>query len=896
MEVAKKVIFFSLLTLSVVNAFAQKVHITGVVITDSARPLEDCYIKVSSVKDRKILAYLNTGARNTFSFYIRPDKADSITISASHVGYRTSAVPLFPGVDTLIYSRIILSQQNDTLSKAMVDAPAVWVRGDTTFLSAAAFKEGDEKKLVDLLLKMPGFEIDKNGNLLYRKQLVEKIMVEGDDVFADKIKMMLHNFPVHVIKNVQVLKNQNNNPLKKGLVNENKVFLNLSLNKENLSTAFGSGEAGIGTGPRYFFNPVIFSLYGKYKIGYIGNWNNTAYGIDWKQQDELQKNKTLLAENWMMSLSQPQLVNDLQSRQYIKNGQSDNNFTVKIPVSRDIKTTLEVNYFTDKQQQSIYNNSSLYDGVSFIGQLDTSRISYRPSLLTARYKIEYAIDSARQLISVLSFYHNGGQSSVQATYLQQSTLSRTANSMNNNWNSFEISEDYSHRLSPGVLESWKADFSQHFYPQSAQATSAAWHAIFQLPDSSYSVMDQRLYNRSTSMMAGWEKIAKLRTGTLSSSVTYNGIFSMVDNNTSFGKQGNNQGELPYPAISGAGTYNVNAIVADAQRTFNILRIPSNLEAQFGLSAADVRENSSIRHSTIPVYKLLFSTKKTLDDRFIQQTTVSFNQSQVAPYQMYGMLLPTTISGFHKYLNTTVPLRSLNATYLLSWNLVRRVVMAATLNYGRDYSSFTQIAALQEFVQFTYDSVITRGLNRYSASLTTNFNDGRGSQIFGLSFGANVNQALIQSGLTLYPTNYSVYWVAANVRRKIGALYFINLAGSFNETRQTYPPALQRQIADNVSNLHCGLEQRMIWHKTYSFRFTTDYYNNDLLTSHEQSTLLFNAAIDIPLKNKPVSFSIRCENISDRKYYRSFDSGPLTQRFFTVPLIGRNEFISVRYEL
>mgnify|MGYP001168685208 CR=1 FL=1 len=209
---------------------SQSFILTGEIETDSSKKLEDCYIKISSKKSNQIHAYFNTGRKNTFSVEVPLKKNDTFLITATHVGYKTyNAIRYIRNGDS-IFINIKMPLLADTLDGVVVKGPPMWVRGDTTFYKVNRFKTGDETKLKDIITRMPGFEIDNNGNLLYKKKIVEKIMIDGEELFADKIKLMLSNFPIHVLNTVQAIENQSNDRLLKGLVNENRVFVNLGLN------------------------------------------------------------------------------------------------------------------------------------------------------------------------------------------------------------------------------------------------------------------------------------------------------------------------------------------------------------------------------------------------------------------------------------------------------------------------------------------------------------------------------------------------------------------------------------------------------------------------------------------------------------------------------------------
>lgn len=401
----------------------------GKITTDSSRKLEDCYIKISSESSGNILSYFNTGIKDSFMVKVPLKKPDTLLITVSHIGYRNSVVRHFFKIGDTSNVDITMSLLTDTLKDVVIKGPSMWVRGDTTFFSAEAFKSGVETKLKDLVIRMPGFEIDDKGNLLYKKKLVDKIMIDGEEIFSDKIKLLLANFPVHVLKTVQAIENQTDDRLLKGMLNENKVFVNLGLNKERFNTVFGDGEAGVGTGKKYSFNPVIFSMYGKTKLGYIGNWDNIGNGIGWQEQAELKNDPIKMAERWMMSTDQLQIINNFENRRYITNGRFANHLQLNSSTKRSLKNKTEFNLLKDHQSQATIHNSNLYDGENFIQRIDTNYIRNNPYLFTIKHTIEWDIDSTRQLDANLLFYHNGNISSKDARYASQEWFDNNAGAL-----------------------------------------------------------------------------------------------------------------------------------------------------------------------------------------------------------------------------------------------------------------------------------------------------------------------------------------------------------------------------------------------------------------------------------------------------------------------------------
>ena len=109
----------------------------------------------------------------------------------------------------------------------------MWRRGDTTIYTVDSFITGEERKLKDILTKLPGFAIDDEGKLKFKNKEVAKILVEGEDLFADKVGLLMESFPAHVLAEVQAVENDPKNKLLAGMSLENETIINLKLKKQS---------------------------------------------------------------------------------------------------------------------------------------------------------------------------------------------------------------------------------------------------------------------------------------------------------------------------------------------------------------------------------------------------------------------------------------------------------------------------------------------------------------------------------------------------------------------------------------------------------------------------------------------------------------------------------------
>jgi len=874
---------------------AQKLLINGDIKTDSGKGLQNCYVKIMSKTNHQVLAFSFIGKDTSFSIVVPFVQPDTFLISASHTGYRYTTIAHFINKPGTFSVDLVMPAAPDTLNNIILNSPPVWVNGDTTFFNANSFKQGDETRLKELITKMPGFEIDKQGNLLYKKQIVDKIMIDGEKIFADKVKLMLDNFPVYVLKNVQVIKNQTDDPLLKGLLNENKLFVNLSLTKNaKLKTAFGDGEAGVGTQNKYSINPVLFSLYGKLKIGYIGNWNNIGNGIGWKEQDELKSAPIRTAEQWMMASDPLVLVNDLENRRYISNGQSDNRFQINLPVSKVLKSTTEIDFIKDSQKQLTYNNMSLYNGTAFIKQIDTSYFHNKPYSFLLRESFNWNISSNKNVSAKFSIYHNGNNCYSNSEINQSGTESSVQNSLNNNWNSYLFSISYTHRVSAKKAVKWFADISQHLYPQKVKNISESWSSIFQLPDTGYNTMIQHLNNKTKMATLGFTSIINTKRGIFETGILLNTLSTSIETDLSLTNSKSSTSFYP-KGFSNNGNYYTSSAIGYARKTINVFKLPFSVKGEYGFGTSGKSGISTIHYNHL-LYSLAVNNQSKIGKSFLGKFDAFYSQHQLDANKLYSIFLPVSMNTFHRNLNVGIPLKTLDASYNIAFSWKPQLVLGLYADYNTNFSGWSSINDLYQFIQATSDSLTNKPLNNFSLHFNTNTFSFKNDFHFSTDLGYNKGQRFIENNNNLLKTNITLLYVSTTLSANWKKAYFISMDALYSNIGFKLPSLLQTQISQNVSDIKVSLSQRVAVNNHSSVTFNTDFFDKNIFTAHQLSFLIADVEYHYTISKSPLSFTFKLQNITNQTRYNYIDNSPLIQNFFAIPLIKRNIFLTVRYQL
>lgn len=120
------------------------------------------------------------------------------------------------------------------------------IKGDTVTYNVAAYSNGTERKIQDLIRKLPGIEVnEKTGEIKYKGKTVETVKLDGEDLFGSSYSIGTKNINTGMIAQVQAIDNYSPNPLLKGIEDGDKVALNLVV--KNKKTDY-SGNTDLGTG------------------------------------------------------------------------------------------------------------------------------------------------------------------------------------------------------------------------------------------------------------------------------------------------------------------------------------------------------------------------------------------------------------------------------------------------------------------------------------------------------------------------------------------------------------------------------------------------------------------------------------------------------------------------
>jgi len=270
-----KKIYLVVLFLVATIAFSQNVKFEGVIKDTTGVALEMANIMAVNQATKAMDGYSITNDKGRFQITLNANTTYDIKVS--YVGFQPYETTIKTTAENII-KNIVLKEGTLLKEIEIVKEMPVSISGDTIIYNSDSFRNGTERKLEDVLKKLPGVEVNKDGEIQVEGKKVQKIMVEGKDFFDGDTKIATKNIPADALDKIQVLRNYNEVTNLKGLENnEENVAINIKLKEGKKNFWFGDMTAGIGVGhkeDRYIINPKLFYYSPKYSLNVIGNRNN----------------------------------------------------------------------------------------------------------------------------------------------------------------------------------------------------------------------------------------------------------------------------------------------------------------------------------------------------------------------------------------------------------------------------------------------------------------------------------------------------------------------------------------------------------------------------------------------------------------------------------------------
>ena len=252
--------------------YAQKIVVSGKVTDTLQTPLSYVNILAIPENDNEAVTFAITQENGTYKLGLSKNQTYNVTVS--YLGFKQQTVSITTTNQDL-FKDFVLKENPDQLDEVTLNyTPPITVKKDTITYKVDAFVTGEERKLREVLKKLPGVEVDKAGNVMVQGKKVTKVLVEDKTFFTGDSKLAVKNIPADAVDKVEILDNYNDVAMLKGLQDTEDMAMNIKLKEDKKKFAFGDVEVGAGIKDRYLVHPNLFYYSPKTNVNFIGDLNN----------------------------------------------------------------------------------------------------------------------------------------------------------------------------------------------------------------------------------------------------------------------------------------------------------------------------------------------------------------------------------------------------------------------------------------------------------------------------------------------------------------------------------------------------------------------------------------------------------------------------------------------
>lgn len=204
------------------------------------QPISQGVIKCSIANDTTTIVDITISSYDG-SFNLSLLQGIDYQLQIKHLSYKDTTLRFKP---LFLPKQIILKERNNQLQEIIIKhiQPKIEVKTDTTSFDLTQYIDSNDRKLKDLLEKIPGLVINSDGSLYFNGQIISRLLVEGETFFGGGTKLGIDNIPADALEKLEIISNYSKSKILKNDRRTNEQVINLILKNKNKTIIFGDTE------------------------------------------------------------------------------------------------------------------------------------------------------------------------------------------------------------------------------------------------------------------------------------------------------------------------------------------------------------------------------------------------------------------------------------------------------------------------------------------------------------------------------------------------------------------------------------------------------------------------------------------------------------------------------
>ena len=287
----KYFIFSCAILLFSLSSLAQQASISGSVKnSDENQPVQNAVVSLFTPTDSLLYKFTRTDSKGNYN--IKNIAEGKYILMTSHPYYADILNDIEVNANEDLGITNLVSKAQLLQEVIVKTGSPLRIKGDTTIYTADSFKVSANANAEELLKKLPGIQVDKDGKIKAMGETVQRVLVDGEEFFGNDPGMAVKNLRADAVKEVQVFDKKSDQAEFTGIDDGNtQKTINFKL-KENKKTGY-FGKIDVAAGPqkhiqnRYNDNILFGSFKGKRKLSaFFLNGNTGQDGLNWEDEQK----------------------------------------------------------------------------------------------------------------------------------------------------------------------------------------------------------------------------------------------------------------------------------------------------------------------------------------------------------------------------------------------------------------------------------------------------------------------------------------------------------------------------------------------------------------------------------------------------------------------------------
>ena len=230
---------------------------------------------IVQVKDSSDNSYQYTITNDKGEYCIRYNVSVAELMRFQCMGYKSQEVSIS---EIQSNNTIYMVSQPTQLRDVIIKAPDIEQRSDTLSYYMSKFATAEDKKIADVLKRLPGIKVEDNGQIKYNGEPINKFYIDGSDFMDGRYGIATENINPADVASVEVLENHQPMQVLKGLEFSQQAGLNIKLKEEARRRWIAILNGGVGLSPLLFdASAFAMRIDGKWQSMESIRINNTGW-------------------------------------------------------------------------------------------------------------------------------------------------------------------------------------------------------------------------------------------------------------------------------------------------------------------------------------------------------------------------------------------------------------------------------------------------------------------------------------------------------------------------------------------------------------------------------------------------------------------------------------------